>query len=177
MKYQVFAACVLMPAQVLAQSVVPTLEKVPELKLVAPESIVLDPPLQTLPDGEDNIVELTKGAVAPFEGHLFDVDTAIRWGFWLQQWRYRYQADLARERNLCAVQQHYQLRVLNAERYRAAQVESDLNQRLLRAEQARLAAEEREREPGFFDSPAFYYGLGVVTAGALVGVGVWAVNR
>ena len=56
------------------------------------------------PPGEDIIVPLAAGERAPFEGQMFDTTTAIRWGFRLQRLRLQLEQDVAREREICAVQ-------------------------------------------------------------------------
>lgn len=147
-----------------------------EVPLVAPADIKLIPPLAVLPPGDDKIVALRLKEPAPFDGQLFDQDTAIRWGMWLQQWEERYKADMAREKNLCRVNASYQSGVSLAAAERAKTVEKDLNERLLRSEAARVKAEYELYHPGFFASSGFYYGLGVVTTGALVGLSIWAVK-
>ncbi len=146
------------------------------LRLVKPEDVKLYPPLAELPQGEDQIVALRLREPAPFEGQLFSTDTAIRWGFWLEQWHQRYKLDIAYERNRCATSLQYQQRLLDASRDRASVIERDLNVRLLRSEAGRVKAEEHLYRPGFFDSPGFYYALGVATTAGLVGLSIWAVD-
>jgi hypothetical protein len=135
-----------------------------------------DPPIQTIPPGDDKIVALQRGEAAPYTGQLFDPNTAMRWGFWLQQWQARYSSDVFTEREICTAKLEYKDGVIAAEKDRATRVERDLQLRLQRSEQARVQAEYELAHPGFFDSPTFYYALGVVTTGALLGLSVWAVD-
>jgi hypothetical protein len=164
MHLRAFLITLLLPAYAWAQ---------PPL-LVAPEDIKLSPPLADVPPGEDVIVPLRLREPAPFEGQLFSTDTALRWGFWLRQWQSRYKADVAYERNTCAIRMKHQSDLNEALELRSQTLTEDLRARLSRTEQARTDAEFEVANPGFFSSPGFYYGLGVLTSAALVGLGVWA---
>lgn len=167
MTWKALVAVLVVSSQVSAQA----------LPVVTPEDVKLSPPLQVIPPGEDKIAPLGKGEAAPFGGQLFETNTALRWGLWLQQWEYRYRLDIAQERNLCGARAEYQSTVLKAEKTRAKTVEKDLETRLLRAEQARVTAEHELLSPSFFQSNGFYFAFGVVTAGALVGLGAWALHN
>lgn len=165
MKARVAVAALLMTSLAAAQA-----------KVVQPEDVKVEPPIQAIPPGEDQIVPLRLHEPAPFEGQLFSPDTAIRWGFWLQQWKHRYQLDMARERNVCAVNMEFQDRELAIEKQRARTVEVDLRGRLENSELARAQLQDELNNPGFFSSPGFYYGLGIVTAGAMMGLSIWAID-
>lgn len=184
MKWRALVAVVLVSTHVAAK---PPPESEPETgaeagvvegasKRVLPSDIKLNPPLQTLPSGEDKIVPLNLGAPAPFAGQLFDTNTAIRWGMWLQQWKLRYKADMALQLNTCAAEADFQETVAAIEQERLLTVSADLEDRLRKSETARLAAEARVRDPGFWSSNGFYFGLGVAATGAAVGLTAWALN-
>ena len=143
---------------------------------VTAEDVQITPPIQTIPPGKDKIVPLGPGDDVPFAGQLFEPATAMRWAFWLQQWKGRYKLDIAHERNLCLARTTYQDTVLEVEKSRATAVEKDLKDRLLRTEQARSDAEYKLNNPGFFQSKGFYYALGVLSTGAILGLGVWATS-
>jgi hypothetical protein len=171
MKWKALVASLLISTQVSVHVSAAVNRKTIEAKDIEPI-----PPVQTIPPGEDKIVPVRLGEPAPFSGQLYDPQTALRWAFWLQQWKGRYQLDLAQTRNLCTVELTYADEVRAAEHGRALRVEADLQQRLLRSEGARVKLEDSLRDPSFFTSPGFYYALGVVTAGVMVGLSVWAVD-
>lgn len=132
------------------------------------------PPIEAIPPGEDKIVVLKEGESAPFPGQLFDPYTAIRWANWLQQYKYRLDADVKREQALCSAKGDYQDKVLTAEKIRAQTVETDLRARLLRSEQARLKAEEELRNPSWLNTREFGIVLGSSVSLLILGLGAWA---
>ncbi len=133
-------------------------------------------PVDTIPPGKDKIKSVRKGQVVPFDGQLFDIDTAIRWGFWLQQYKYRLEADSIRFQQLCRVETDFRDRKLGIEKERNGKVETDLRERLLRSEKARLAAEEEARNPPWFSTTAFGVVIGVVATAAVFGIAVAAID-
>lgn len=173
MKWRALIAVVLIPAQVMAQELA---EPEEEPKRVQPADVKLDPPLQAIPAGEDKIVALGSGEAAPFSGQLFETNTAIRWGMWLQQWKLRYKTDMAMQLNTCAVEADHQATIATIEQERLLTINEDLTERLKESETERLEAEARVRDPGFWSSNGFYFGLGVVTTGAVVGLSTWALS-
>ncbi len=123
-----------------------------------------EPEIVTYPPGEDRIEAVTKGASAPYAGQLFDENTALRWAFFLQQYKLRYNLDLKAAQNSCkvVVAREQEYRSIDAER--SKKVEEDLRQRLLATEKARLDAEEKLRSPSFWKEPGLWYSVGVMTA-------------
>ena len=134
------------------------------------------PPIQTIPPGDDVITPLRKGQAAPFTGQLFDSNTALRWGNWLQQYKYRLQWDVEKQVSVCRVEKTYRDELLAAEEKRAGAVEKDLTTRLERSEQARLDAEEEARNPPWYSTTTFGVVIGVVATAVVFGVAVAAVN-
>lgn len=134
------------------------------------------PPVEAIPPGDDVIVSLPKGHVAPFGGQLYEPLTALRWANWLQQYKYRLVWDVEKEQSVCRVEKKYRDDLLEAEEARALKVETDLVIRLGRSEQARLDAEEEIRNPPWYSTVEFGVVLGVVTTSVIFGVAVAAVN-
>lgn len=146
MKFRVFIAALLIVSNVRAEEPLPT------------------PATITFPPGDDNIAAVKKGETAPFSGQLFDENTALRWAFFLQQYKLRYGTDLKAAQDSCKVEvaREGAYRVIEAERNRKS--EADLSQRLKDNEKARLEAEEKLRNPPLWKEPGFWYAVGVVTA-------------
>jgi len=136
-----------------------------------------DPPVQTIPPGDDKIEVLPKGKEAPYSGQLFDNPTALRWANWLQQYKMRLKADVEREQKVCKARVGYHESLVRIERDRNKEVEKDLRSRLLRAEKARLAAEHEARNPAWYKTRTFGIVVGVVGASAIFGVSVYAVDQ
>lgn len=133
-------------------------------------------PVETIPPGEDKITPIRKGQLAPYDGQLFDIDTAIRWGFWLQQYKYRLEADALYYQQVCRVETDFQGRKFRIEEERNRKIEEDLNKRLLRSEEARLVAEEEVRNPAWYRTPEFGGVVGVVMTVGVVALAIWAVD-
>ncbi len=155
MNWRVFAACLLLPATAAAQ---------------------VAPPVQDIPPGDDKIVPLEEGDEAPFTGQLFDQPTALRWGNWLLQYRYRLKWDVERAQEECLVETDYRDRLLQVEKERARRVEKDLMQRLERSEGARLAAEEEARNPSWYNTREFGVVLGVTSTVGIMALSIWALE-
>ncbi len=134
------------------------------------------PPIQAIPPGDDVIVPLRKGQVAPFTGQLFDPNTSLRWGNWLQQYKYRLKWDVTAVQNKCAIEMTYRDSLLLIEKDRAKKVELDLTTRLGRSEQARLNAEEELRNPPWYSTTTFGVVIGAVATAAVFGIAVAAID-
>lgn len=143
---------------------------------VSAQEVSPDPPVQAIPPGDDQIVQLKKGQPAPFDGQLFDPLTALRWANWLQQYKYRLVWDVERVQQTCKAETKYRDDVLAAEEERAKKVEDDLTSRLERSEQARLAAEEEVRNPPWYSTTTFGVVVGVVATAAIFGIAVAAID-
>jgi len=154
MNWRAFVAVLLLPATVLAQA----------------------PPIQDVPSGPDKIVPLLWGEKAPYTGQLFDQSTALRWGNWLQQYKYRLEWDVKRERQVCSTEMGYRDFLLDVEKKRASNAEKDLVLRLERSEKARLVAEEVARNPLWYNSRDFGVALGVVGTVGIMALSIWALE-
>lgn len=109
-----------------------------------------------LPPGPDRAEPLRKGEAAPYDGVLFDLDTAKRWGGYLEQ----YQGRLLLER-----EHHDKLLALELRKVQETQallLESK-NKQLLRS-LVRIQELEREamKPVPFYKSPLFGAALGVI---------------
>lgn len=155
MNWKAFVACFLLPATVLAQTA---------------------PPVQDIPPGEDRVVPVREGEKAPFTGQLFDQPTALRWGNWLLQYKYRLEWDVQREQQVYRVETGYRDRLLEVEKQRAAKVEADLIERLQRSEEARLKAEEEARNPAWYNTRTFGMAVGVVSTVGIMALSIWALE-
>jgi hypothetical protein len=167
MRWLVLILLWLTPALGLAQDAAPTPSPDPPAAL---------PPIQTIPPGDDVIAPLRKGQAAPFTGQLFGPNTALRWGNWLQQYKYRLKWDVAAVQNKCTIEINYQSSLLTIEKDRAQKVETDLTTRLGRSEEARLNAEEEARNPPWYSTTAFGVIIGAVATAAVFGIAVAAID-
>ena len=114
-----------------------------------------------LPPGEDVFTPLKKGETAPHDGVLFDKDTALRWGGYLEQYRAAMDREVRFRDELLSVE-------LNRIRETQQLVMEVKNQELLRALQRATELEKEARKPlPFYKSVWFGVATGVtVTAAA-----------
>lgn len=128
-------------------------------------------PVQDVPPGEDRIYYLKEGEKAPFAGQLFDNPTAIRWGNWLEQYRYRLSFDVETQRQIDQVKIDYLSAVVSLEREKYSQV-TDEQRKVIQDLQAQLA------EPApWYESFEFGMGVGVATTALVFGLSVLAVSQ
>jgi hypothetical protein len=132
--------------------------------------------LLTIPEGDDVIVPIREKQPAPFDGQLFNNDTALRWGFWLQQYQLRLKSDVEAEQQSCKIQLEYKDKELSIEKSLRGTIETDLGDRLLRAEKYRLAAEEDNRNPPFWKTFQFGLIVGVVVSGTVAALVAWGAS-
>jgi hypothetical protein len=134
------------------------------------------PPVEAIPLGEDKIVSLSAGQEAPFGGQLFDPSTAIRWGNWLMQYKYRLVWDVELEQKVCTEEKTYRDSLLVIEKDRAEKVETSLRTALRESEKERLEAEEAARNPPWYSTMEFGMVMGAVVTAGVVALAVWAVD-
>jgi len=130
-----------------------------------------DPGLRAIPPGDDVIMAVKKGGKVPFDGQIFDINTAIRWGNWLTVYRERLEDSENRAKRLCQMEIRYQEQIYAIEVERYTRLSTDLEKRLLRSEQARVRAEHERDNPPFYKSFLFGLGVGVVSMSAVVLIG------
>ena len=132
--------------------------------------------LPPIPPGDDVITVLREGDPAPYTGQLFDQNTAIRWGLWLQQYRSIVKLEKERASKICAIEVGYHKELLTIEMDRSVEVTDDLKERLKRSEEGRLKAEFELANPAWYRSGTFHFALGVATAGAVIWLGARVVD-
>jgi len=127
-----------------------------------------DPPIQTIPAGDDKIETVSKGKPAPFSGQLYSSATALRWANWLVQYRTRLVQDVGRERELCTTEVTHQQELRDIEAERNRKVEESLKDGIKRSEQRNVSLQDQINDPSFFRSMEFGLILGVTAT--VVGV-------
>ena len=127
-----------------------------------------------IPPGEDVIAAVKKGQPAPFDGQIFDINTALRWANWLDQYQAKLKAIQTKERALCQSQLEYQaeLDLLEIDELKALNI--DLKERLKRSETAKAQAEYELNHTAWYESVWFGVALGVVGTTGLVFLGTQA---
>lgn len=114
-------------------------------------------PLTPVPTGDDRIVVVKQGELAPYAGQLFDTPTALRWANYLHQCKYRLGADVDYQKKLDDADKKALETIVAVERQKYDVVSKDLEGRLARAE-----------DPPFYRQVWFGVVLGVVgTIGAV----------
>jgi uncharacterized coiled-coil protein SlyX len=125
------------------------------------------------PIPEDRIVSLKKGALAPFDGQLFDNPTALRWGVYLQQMQARHEVELDTQKKHCEEELEFKRTELWLERDKSKKIADDLAERLRKTEALKLQAEHERDNPPWYKTPVFGFVLGAVAVGTF---GVLAVQ-
>ena len=129
--------------------------------------------VQAIPPGKDRIIPTKKGDPAPFDGQLFDNDTALRWGNWLLQYKLRLQQDVDYQKKVLGadVQLWQHKYELSEQKY--VTVTSDYQKRL--ADSTALVAKYREEidSPPWYRSPVFGFAVGIVFTGVCLGAGFY----
>lgn len=138
------------------------------LCLLLPSYALAEQPVSTIPPGDDVITTLTKGQPAPYDGQLFDVDTALRWVNWLQQYQYRLKLDTALEKEQCDLRLNYAKELQVIEKDRTDTIEEDLRERLQASEKRNIALSNEINNRSFFKSMEFGLLLGVLATGGTV---------
>jgi hypothetical protein len=123
-----------------------------------------------VPPGPNVIVTLDAGARAPFAGQLFDAATATRWGNRITRYRMTIRL-LNEELRLCreesAASTDRQLQIVQD----SATRQLDALRQDLREQVARYEGElQRYRNPPFYETWAFAFGVGAVVTAAVAGL-------
>jgi len=128
------------------------------------------PPLVTFPPGDDRIVPLRNGQVAPFDGQLFDTNTALRWGNWMQQYQLRMKVDVETQKQLDMAQINYLNQVLELERKQYATVTTDYQKKVSDLEK------QLQTPPPFYRTQTFSFVMGAVVMTGVFALSVWALE-
>jgi hypothetical protein len=138
------------------------------IPLCAAAQEVPSPP--AIPPGEDVITTLFIGGRAPHNGMLLDTDTAIRWTNRLTWWPEAFRLHLAEDVEVAAARDashQNELRIVQQSLEREIDgLRTNLREAVRRYE-GELA---RFRDPPFYETWAFAFGLGVLVTGIVVGV-------
>lgn len=127
-------------------------------------------PISTYPPGDDRIVSIKKGDPAPYDGQLFDTNTAFRWGNWMDQYRIRLKLDVEVQKNIDAVQIAYMNEVLKLERQQYATVTTDY-QKKVQALEEKLAAPTT-----WYGTQTFSFVMGAVCMAGVFALSIWAID-
>lgn len=136
---------------------------------LAPSAAHADGAVQDIPPGEDVISPLKKGDPAPFDGQLFNNQTALRWANWLKQYQFKLKTDVELEQKKCSLdasawQQKYQI-----------QRDFYEQQLVLQIQDKRNLQSQLDNRP-WYSSVWFGVAIGVVSTGLLVGGTAYALH-
>ncbi len=129
-----------------------------------------DPPVQSIPPGDDKIVPLATGEKSPFSGQLFDTPTALRWANWLTQYKARLQLDVESQKRVDQIEIDLLKSKLELERGQYREVTYDYQRQI-----AELQVELRDQP--WYKSPWFGFGMGVAASVVLVGTAAYVIHE
>ena len=133
--------------------------------------------VETIPPGEDKIQHLPKGLQAPYEGMLFDNDTALRWANWLKQYKFRLAYDVETEQERCTVKLQGEETKLKLHVEAHDLLEKDLRERVLKLEKENLKLADVIKNQPWYQSRDFGIVVGVVGTLGLGVLGVVIVDK
>ena len=133
--------------------------------------------LEAIPPGPDKIQPLKLKEPAPYDGMLYDYDTALRWGNWLQQYRLRLKVDVEAEQQKCVVRLQAADATLSLHKEAHKASDEDLRKRVLGLEKRNLQLGDELRNPPWYTTRTFGVLVGVVGTVAVVGLSVYALDR
>lgn len=139
-----------------------------------PDVASATPSIQTIPPGKDKIAPIKKGDAAPFDGQLFDNDTALRWGNWLLQYKLRLNLDVEQQKKILGADVELWKHKYEISEKKYETVTLDYQNRLAASES--LVAKYRTEidNPSWYRSPVFGFAMGVVFTGVCFGAGFYA---
>jgi hypothetical protein len=146
------------------------MKKVLALLLLSSTAIAAEPQLQPIPPGSSRITVIYKGEPAPYDGQLFNNDTALRWANWLRQMKMVYRIDMEAKDRECRANSTFE-----TQRYRLQQEQYN---RVVAEYSSRLQElEEKTRNPPWHSTVWFGTAVGsTATVGVLV-FSIWAVGQ
>lgn len=123
-----------------------------------------------LPPGDDQIEHVLSGARAPYEGMLLSTDTAIRWTnrlTWLRETLRLREEESARVLETVRASALTERQIIEGSYQRQIEaLREDMRAAVARYERELL----RHRDPPFYETWGFAFGVGVLVTGVLVGV-------
>jgi hypothetical protein len=131
----------------------------------------------TIPEGDDVIISMDKGEPAPYAGQLYSTDTALRWGFWLQQYKFRLKLDVETEQAKCKARLDFKDKELQLQIGKYEAIEKSLETRLKRSEERAIKWQEEALDRSFFRSFEFGVIVGVVVSGVVAIAVAWGINQ
>lgn len=131
------------------------------------------PSIQVIPPGDDKIVPLKKGEPAPYDGQFFDNNTALRWGNWLLQYKFRLKADVELTQKLGATDVELWKNKYSLVEEKYTLVTKDYQKRVADLETQTEKLRFEIANPSWYRSPLFGFVLGVVVTGLCVGAGIY----
>lgn len=126
--------------------------------------------LKTIPPGESRIVSLEKDQPAPFDGHLYDNDTALRWANWLKQSKMLYRIDLSASEERRKLEGKICAQRMNLKQEQYNEMVAGYSQRLRKLE-------EERRNPPWYETVWFGATVGAATTLAVGITSIWAVGQ
>lgn len=149
------------------------------LVLVLPSTAWADSPAPVvidIPAGSDKIVPLKKGELVPYDGQLFDNPTALRWGNWLLQYKYRLVADVDLQKRLCEADTGLWSKKYELLDHRYKLVTEDYQKQIVLWQNEAAKYKQELENPPWYKSPFFHITLGVLFTGTAVGLGAYALH-
>jgi len=137
------------------------------LLLIIPANASAQIPVVTFPPGEDRIVAVKKGDPTPYDGQLFDTNTAIRWGNWMQQYQVRLKLDVETQKALDAAQISYLNEVIKLERQRYTTVTDDYQKRI----------HALEAPTPWYGTQTFSFVMGALCMAGVFALSAWAIGE
>ncbi len=138
--------------------------------LAAPAAAQDVPHAPDLPPGADRITAVAEGGRAPYAGMLLDTDTAIRWTNKLLWWPTAFRLHLEQDAEALAARDRStdaQVQIVEASMGREVTgLRSDLREAVTRYERE-LAS---YRNPPFYETWSFAFGMGALALGVIIGV-------
>lgn len=133
-------------------------------------NVLADPP-PAIPPGPDKIVVVKKGQEAPFDGQLFDNPTALRWGNWLEYYRFRQALDQETYKEMDTAKSAYYKDIISIN-------EKKYNDVTALQKKAIVELEKKAAEPDpWYESFEFGFGMGILAAGLVFSLSILAVTQ
>ncbi len=131
-----------------------------------------DSRISTIPPGEDKIVVVREGDKVPFTGQLFDNNTALRWGNWLLQYKFRLKEDVEYQQKIAHNEVSYMKQLLDIERKKYLTVTDDYQKLIAVEKQENVKMRAQLDNPPFYKTAWFGFLSGVLVTTACVGAGI-----
>jgi hypothetical protein len=111
--------------------------------------------------------------MAPFDGQFFDNNTALRWGNWLSQYKFRLKLDVDYQKKLGDADVELWKKKYDLEENRYMVVTGDYQKQVAKLENDMAKYKDEALNPPWYRTTTFGFILGVVATGAVIGLGVY----